>query len=117
MLTADRVKLSLAMLILASGVGGYYYFGSKPDAIRILMVLAGAIVAMLVASQTGLGRATWGFGKGSLAELRRVVWPTRKETVQVTIAVVVMVILTAVFLWVVDYALILGIKAVTGQGS
>ncbi len=114
---ADRIKLSLAMLILAGGVGGYYYLAAKPDSIRVAIVLVCAIAGALVALQTALGRAVWEFAKGSRAELRKVVWPTRKEAVQVTLVVIAMVLTTALFLWVVDLGLTAAIKALTGQGS
>lgn len=105
------------MLILAGGVGGYYYLAATPDSIRVVIVLVCAIVAALVALQTAPGRAVWDFAKGSRAELRKVVWPTRKETVQVTLVVIAMVVATAVFLWVTDLGLTAAIKALTGQGS
>ncbi len=114
---ADRIKLSLAMLILAGGVGGYYYLAARPDSIRVAIVLVCTIVAALVALQTGPGRGVWEFAKGSRAELRKVVWPTRKEAVQVTLVVIAMVLTTALFLWVVDLGLTVAIKALTGQGS
>ncbi|MHB8455865.1 MAG: preprotein translocase subunit SecE [Acidiferrobacterales bacterium] len=117
MLTADRLKLSLAVLILAGGIGEYYYLATRPDAIRVVIVLVCAIIAAIVALQTEPGRAAWEFAKGSRLELRKVVWPTRKETVQVTLVVVAMVLATALFLWIVDWALIVAIKALTGQGS
>jgi len=105
------------MLILVGGIGGYYYLAAEPDAIRVVIILVCVIAAALVALQTAPGRAAWDFAKGSRVELRKVVWPTRKETVQVTLVVVAMVVVTALFLWVVDWALIVAIKALTGQGS
>ena len=117
MLMADRIKLFLAMLILAGGIGGYYYLAARPDSIRIAIVLVGCIAAALVALQSAPGRAAWGFAKESRAELRKVVWPTRKEATQVTLVVIAMVLTTAVFLWLVDLGLTAAIKALTGQGS
>ena len=114
---ADRIKLTVAALILGSGIGGYYYLAARPGSIRAAVMLVCVIAAGLVGLQTGPGRSLWGFAKGSRAELRKVVWPTRKETVQVTLVVIAMVVVTALLLWAVDLGLDVAIKALTGQGS
>jgi preprotein translocase subunit SecE len=116
-LTADRLKLVVAVLVLVTGIGAYYYLGDKPDLVRIASILGAGAVAVAIAMQTALGRETWEFTKESRIELRKVVWPERKETVQVTLIVVVMIIVTAIILWFIDWTLIAGIKALTGQGS
>jgi len=114
---ADKLKILAAVLILAVGVGGFYYFGDKPDWLRVLMVLGAAGLAALVALQTAMGRAAWEFAKISRQELRKVVWPTRKETMQTTAMVFAFVVAMAVFLWLTDkslewvlYDLVLGWK-------
>ena len=117
MFTADRLKLVAAVLILVVGVGAFYYLGDKADWIRWLTLLVVAGVAIGVAAQTEAGRAGWEFVKGSRMELRKVVWPTRKETVQTTLVVVAMVVSIALFLWVVDWGLIKAVQALTGGRS
>ena len=107
----------VAVLVLVAGIGAYYYLGGKPDYIRLLTLLGAGAVAVAVAMQSETGRSAWEFAKGARVELRKVVWPTRKETIQVTLTVVVMIILVALFLWIVDWLLVVGIKALTGQGS
>jgi preprotein translocase subunit SecE len=116
-LTADRIKLVLAVLVLSAGIGVYYYLGDQSTAVRVLALLGMLAVALVVAMTSAPGRAAWAFAKESQVEMRKVVWPTRKETMQVTLIVVVMVIVLALFLWIVDWALLSAVKALTGQGA
>ena len=113
---ADKLKLTLAMLIVAIGIGGFYYFGDKPDLIRLATLLAAGALAIVVAMQTAAGHNAWEFTKGARMELRKVVWPARRETMQMTLVVFVLVILVALFLWSVDWVLLKLVQAVTGQG-
>ena len=101
-MTADRLKLFLAVLIVVVGIGGFYYFANKPELVRVLVLLASFGVAVAVVLQTAPGRSAWDFAKASRMELRKVVWPSNKETMQMTLLVVVMVVLIALFLWFVD---------------
>ncbi len=113
-MTADKLKLILAVLIVAGGIGGFYYFGDKPDLIRVAVLLAAAVLAVIFIAQTEFGRNTWEFAKGSRLELRKVVWPARKETMQVTLIVFVMVVLVAMYMWVIDWGLHKIVRVVTG---
>jgi len=112
--TADKLKLILAVLLVAGGIGGFYYFGDKPDLIRVAVVLLGAVLAVVIAATTATGRGTWEFFKGARTELRKVVWPVRKETMQITLVVFVMVILVAIYMWVIDWGLHRVVRVVTG---
>jgi preprotein translocase subunit SecE len=116
-LTVDRLKLVLAVLALVGGIAAYYYLGDKPDYVRVLSILGAGTVAVIIAMQTETGRSAWEFAKGARTELRKVVWPTRKETIQVTLLVVVMIVIAAFLLWFIDWFLVLGIKTLTGKGS
>ena len=117
MLTADRIKLVLAVLALVAGIAGYYYLGDKSLLVRVLVLFAALAVTATVALQTELGRSSWTFTKEAQTELRKVVWPSRKETVQVTLVVVLMVVAVSIFLWLVDWGLLAAVKALTGQRS
>jgi len=116
-LTADRIKLAVAVLALAAGIGGYYYLGDQTLVVRVLVLLGALAVTVVIAMQTESGCATWEFTKEARQELRKVVWPTRKETTQMTLVVVAMVIIVSLFLWVVDWGLLAAVKALTGQRS
>ncbi|HCU53098.1 MAG TPA: preprotein translocase subunit SecE [Gammaproteobacteria bacterium] len=114
---ADKIKLGLAALALVAGIGGYYYLGDKALLIRVLVLLAALVVTVVIALTTAVGRAAQEFTRDSLVELRKVVWPTRKDTVQITLVVVAMVVFVALFLWIIDWGLLAAVKALTGQGA
>lgn len=114
---ADKIKIALAVLILAAGIGGFYYYGEQPAIVRVLIVLGAAAVATVVGYQTAAGRGLWDFAKAARGELRKVVWPSNKETMQVTLVVFAMVVLIALFLWVVDWGLLKAMRGLTGRGA
>lgn len=111
----DTVILWVAVAILVASIVGYYYFSRYSDLVRVLGVIAGAGVAVLVAVQSELGRIAWGYVQGSRTEVRRVVWPSRKETVQTTAMVVLVVLLLAIFIWALDILLGWGVSLLTGR--
>ncbi|MFV1998034.1 MAG: preprotein translocase subunit SecE [Acidiferrobacterales bacterium] len=104
-MTADNLKLVVAALILGGGIYGFYYLETEGDLVRIATVLGAAILAAGVALTSAPGQTSWEFAKGARTELRKVVWPSRKETIQVTLAVLVIVILVSLFLMLVDFGL------------
>jgi preprotein translocase subunit SecE len=110
---ADKIKLIVAALLVIAGLAAFYYFGEQPTYIKLGALLAAFAVAAVVFFQTPTGKATWEFGKSSRQEMSKVVWPDRKETMQVTLIVFVMAVLVAVFLWVVDWGLHKILKHVT----
>jgi len=113
----DSAKLVLAAAILVGGVVGYYWFTGLPTAVRILMVLAGVGLGLLAMVWSTQGRAIWDYVQGSRVELRKMVWPTRQETVQTTLVVFVFVILMGIFFWLVDMLLAWATRYLTGQGG
>jgi preprotein translocase subunit SecE len=113
----DSMKLLLAVLLLAGGVIAFYYFEEQILVVRVLGLLAIAGIAVFVAAQSAVGRTVLGFVTGAQSEIRRVVWPTRAETVQTTLAVLVIVLLVGVALWLLDMVLLWGIQFLTGQGG
>jgi preprotein translocase subunit SecE len=98
----DTVKWLLVGLLVAAGVVGNSYFADQSLLYRVLGLLALAAVAGLIALQTAKGAAFWTLVKGARTEIRKVVWPTRQETVQTTLIVVGFVLLVALFLWGLD---------------
>lgn len=113
----DTVKMVLSLLVLIGSIVGYYIFDDAHPVVRVLGVVAGAAVSMFILYQTSVGRS-W-FQHLSLAkrEVRQVVWPTRPETVQMTLIVFVVVILVGIFLWLVDMFFLWAVKLLTGQGG
>lgn len=113
----DTLKLLLGAAIAVSGIVAFYYFTQQPEIVRWLGLLAMVVVGGLVALQSAQGRQLWQFGRTSWTEVRKVVWPSRQETTQTTIAVIVMVTLLAIFLWVVDMILAWGAGNITTPGG
>jgi preprotein translocase subunit SecE len=113
----DKLKLVVAVALVISGIAGYYWLAASSILLRILSVIAGIAAGIGVALTSGLGQEFVVFAREALAEVKKVVWPTRKETIQTTAAVFAFVVVMAVYLWVSDktlewvlYDLILGWK-------
>jgi preprotein translocase subunit SecE len=113
----DKVKLGVAALLVALGIWGYYWLGESALVLRVLAVVAGFAAALAVAWFSEPGRQFAVFAGESVGEVKKVVWPTRKETMQTTAAVFAFVVVMAVFLWISDktlewvlYDIILGWK-------
>ena len=113
----DSLKLWLAVLILGCAIYAFYYFEEQLLVLRVLGLLAVAGISVFIAAQSNFGRNILGFIRGAQTEVRKVVWPTRAETVQTTLAVILMVFLVGIFLWLLDMLLLWAIQLLTGQGS
>ena len=113
----DPVKWVGAFVILASGIAGFYYWSDESLLLRVIGLLVLSAAALFVAVQTEKGRATWDFVRESHTEVRKVVWPTRKETTQTTLIVIAMVGLVAIILWALDGLLAWLVKLMLGAGT
>ena len=113
----DSLKLGIAVLFLGGAIYAFYYFEEQLLVLRVLGLLAEAGISIFIAAQSALGKSILGFITGAQREVRRVVWPTRAETMQTTLAVVLMVLLVGIFLWFLDMLLLWAIQQLTGQGS
>jgi preprotein translocase subunit SecE len=102
---ADKIKFALALLLLVAGVAGFYLLADQAMILRVLAVLAGVGVSAAVAWKTEPGQRFFAFGKEATAEAKKVVWPSRKETLQTTGLVFVFVLAMATFLWLTDKSL------------
>jgi preprotein translocase subunit SecE len=115
--TADRIKIGLAVLVVIAGIVGFSVLGAQPMIARVGVFVGGLIIAALIAWFSEPGRRTLSFGSESYNEVRKVIWPTRKETVQMTGVVFAFVAIMGIFMWVLDkliawvlYGLLLGWK-------
>ncbi len=114
----DTAKLVASVAILVGGIAAFYLLGDKlPLAARWLIVFGALAAAVFVAFQSVQGRELWQFVQGSRVELRKVVWPTRQETMQTTLVVFVAIIVMGVFFWLLDMLLGAITRALTGQGG
>ena len=114
---ADKIKLTVAALLVLAGVVGFYLLSASATALRLLSVLAGVVAGAVVAYTSQPGREFLGFAQESITETKKVVWPTRKETVQTTGVVVLFVVVMALFLWMVDAGLLLAVNLVMGRNE
>ncbi len=110
----DTFKLLLAIAILILGIVGFYYYETESQLYRVLGVVFAAGVAVAISATTALGQNLIGFGREARMEVRKVVWPTRQETLQTTFMVLVAVIIIGIFLWLVDMLLAQAIQMITG---
>jgi preprotein translocase subunit SecE len=101
----DKIKLAVAALLVIAGIWGFYYLGASPLIARLGAILAGIVAAVAVAWTSEPGKRFYAYAQEAVVETRKVVWPSRKETMQSTGVVVAFVIVMALFLWIVDAAL------------
>ncbi|MDR0702637.1 MAG: preprotein translocase subunit SecE [Azoarcus sp.] len=114
----DKLKFTLAIACVVAGLVGFYALGDEwPLVVRVLSVMAGLALGGLVAWFSTPGRRFGEFVREAIVETKKVVWPTRKETTQMTGIVFVFVVVMAIFLWLTDkslewvvYDLVLGWK-------
>ena len=113
----DTVKLVLSVVILIGGIVGYYYFEEESALLRVAGVIVSLAAAIGIAMTTERGQELWRFIQGSRVELRKVVWPTRQETLQTTLTVFVFVLILSIFFWGLDFFLLWATRLLTGQGG
>jgi preprotein translocase subunit SecE len=114
---ADTIKLAVALLVLGAAIGLFYYFGDQSTLLRVLGLLAALGVSLAIAARTTRGRAALAFVGETHTEFRRVVWPTRQETIRTTLVVLLMVMVMASILWLFDTLLLWTVRLLTGQGG
>ncbi len=112
---ADKAKLALAIVLVVLAIGGFYAFPKQGALVQWGVLLVGIAVAAAVFLISEPGKQLVGFAKDSTKEVKKVVWPTRKESVQMTLYVFAFAVTMALFLWLTDktlewvfYDLILG---------
>jgi preprotein translocase subunit SecE len=114
---ADKIKLLVAFMLVAAGVAGFYALQNSAEVLRVLSVLLGVMLAAGVFWTTASGKLFFSFASDSVAEAKRVVWPTRKETIQTTAVVVAFAVVMALFLWAVDASLMVIVNKLMGRGE
>lgn len=115
--TADKAKLALAVSLVLAGLVAYYLLDKQGVLVQWLALLAGLVLAAVVFFVSEPGRQLMAFGRDASREVRKVVWPERKEAIQMTAYVFAFVVVMALFLWLTDktlewvlYDLVLGWK-------
>jgi preprotein translocase subunit SecE len=115
--SSDKLKVGLAVCAAIAGVICFYLLADRPTAVRAGALVAGLVVAVGLAWTTMSGQGFLNFARESIRETKKVVWPTRKEALQITAVVFAFVLIMAIFLWGTDkllevllYDVILGWK-------
>lgn len=111
----DTIKLMIALLICVAAVAAFYIYADESLLYRVIGLLAAAGISVVIAMQTAKGRNIWGFFQDAQIEVKKVVWPTRQETLQTTLIVILVVLIVAIILWILDMFLGWSIGSVMGQ--
>jgi len=114
---ADKIKLGVAFLLIAAGIAGFYSLHESAAVVQLAVLLVGLVAAAVVIWTTDSGKRLFIFGKESIAEAKRVVWPTRKETVQTTGVVIAFAVVMALFLWAIDASLMVVVNKLMGRSE
>ena len=113
----DVVKQVLSTSFVVAGLSAFYYFSEFSLLYRVLALVGVVIIALGLLFTTAFGRNLWVFALEAKQEVRKVVWPTREETVRTTLLVFGMVFIVGLILWILDMFLFWGVRLLTGQGG
>jgi preprotein translocase subunit SecE len=113
----DTVKLALVAAILIGGIAAFYVYEEQSLLVSVAAVLTSVGMAVAVFMQTERGRILWKFIQGSRVEIRKVIWPTRQETLQTALMVMVFALILALFFWGLDFFLLWITRLLTGYGE
>ena len=113
----DVMKSVIAAVLVVAAVAAYYYFPDASVFLRAVGVVVAVAAAIGIFMTTERGRDLWRFIQSSRIELRKVVWPTRQETLQTALAVIVFAVILGVFFWLLDMLLLWLTRLLTGQGG
>ena len=114
---AERIKIAIAALLAVGGLVAFYALSDQATVVRLAALLGAFAAAVVVMWFTQSGRTFAAFSRESWEEAKRVVWPSRKETLQTTGVVFLFVFVMALFLWVVDTGLLWVTQKLLGQGG
>jgi preprotein translocase subunit SecE len=114
---ADKAKVGAAIALVIAALAGFYLLGRQGQIVQWAVLIVGLVAAVAVFFTSDSGREFVGFGREAVKEVKKVVWPTRRESIQMTAYVFGFVVVMALFLWLTDktlewvfYDLILGWK-------
>lgn len=114
---ADTIKFTIALLLLGTAIGLFYYFGDQNTLLRVLGLLIALSVSLVIVAKTARGQAALSFVGETRVEFRKIVWPSRQETTRTTLIVLLMVMVMASILWLFDTLLLWAVRLLTGQGG
>jgi len=115
--STDAVKFGASTVLTALGVMAFYYLADSGRLLRLLALLAPLGAAVAIALLTGPGQELISFARDTQIEVKKVVWPSRQETIQTTGVIIAIVVVTALFLWILDMLLGGFTRWLLGQGG
>ena len=110
---ADKLKLIIAAALMVAAIALFYTYSEYSTLLRVLGLLAVTALSLFIVSRAAIGATTLSYISNTQVEVRKVVWPTRQETLQTTLVVMVMVIVVAILLWAFDSLLGWVVRALT----
>jgi len=113
----DSLKWTVVFTLITVGIVGNYHYADQSTLVRIILLLVIACVAFFTAYKTSKGQRFWQFAMDAKAEVRKVVWPSRQETIQTTLIVLAIVTIVSLILWGVDAVLLKAVAFITGYGA
>ncbi|MBF0266726.1 MAG: preprotein translocase subunit SecE [Gammaproteobacteria bacterium] len=113
---ADKIKIYAAVALVIAALAAFYMMPEYSVLYRTVGLIVAIAVAIAIAAQSEVGRSLISFIRLSTVEMKKVVWPNRKETTQTTLIVGVMVLIIGILLWIFDQFIGWGVRYLTGQG-
>lgn len=113
----DTIKLLFALALVIAGSIGFHIYKTESLLFSVLGLVAVVVLALFISMTTLKGKQAWGFVRDARIEVKKVVWPSKQETMQTTLVVFVMVFIVGIILWLMDTLLRLGIGKITGLGN
>ena len=113
----DTIKIAIAAAILVGGIVAFYIYEEQSLLISVAAVLVCLFVAVAIFMLSDRGQLLWKFIQGSRVELRKVIWPTRQETLQTALTVMVFALILGLFFWGLDFFLLWITRLLTGYGE
>ena len=113
----DMLRWIASGAVLIAAVGGFYVLSEQSVLYAVLLLLAALGIAVAIVWSTALGLQVRSFLAEARMEVRKVVWPTRQRTMQITLYVLLMVIVVGIFLWSLDMFFLWIVELATGRGN
>jgi len=113
----DLVRWLSVAILLSIGLFGFYYFADNSLLLRVVVLLGLVAGSVFIALKTVKGQFARGFLQDAYIEVRKVIWPSRQETMQTTGIVIVAVIIVALMVWMLDSILLWLVRLLVGQGG
>ncbi len=113
----EKIKQILVVISLGAGFGGFFYFSDAEKLYAYGSLVAALVVAMVIGIQTQPGITLWKFLREARTELRKVVWPARKETTQMTFFVFLITVVASLMLWFFDWMSSSAVEQLLGIGG